>query len=229
MKPSAGYDKPRRPAARRKQVRLDLRPTKRRPSPEEEIERGQKSSFWKWFAFVALFHLALIVCLALFFRAKMTPPPEPFISLMPEGDTVKGTPGAQQAPKVGATTSAPKVVHHTHPKPAPPQPVAPPAPPPPPEAVPPTIQPILHPEMIAPGPSHLTPDKPKPVKPPKPKVKVDLHLVDRPSPTPPRRRRPPRPRRPRRNRSTSRRPCPRRCSVTTPRSTAKWPTRKTGG
>jgi TonB family protein len=180
MKPSAGYDQPRRPAAGRKQVRLDLRPTKRRPSPEEEIERGQKSSFWMWFTLVALFHLVLIVGLALFFRAKMTPPPEPFISLLPEGDTVKGTPGAQQAPKVGATTAAPTMVHHTHPTPAPPQLVTPPTPPPPqPAAVQPTTQPILHPEPILPGPS-LVHSKPKPVKPPKPKVKVDLHLVERP-------------------------------------------------
>jgi TonB family protein len=173
MKPSAGYDQPRRPAAGRKRVRLDLRATKRRPSPEEEIERGQKSSFWMWFSLVALFHLVLIIGLTLFFRAKMAPPPEPFISLLPDGDTVRGTPGAQQAPRVGATTSAAAVVHHT--SSAPPQPVTPPEP----AAVQPTTQPILHPEPVSPGPS-LVHSKPKPVKPPKPKVKVDLHLVERP-------------------------------------------------
>jgi TonB family protein len=105
---------------------------------------------------------------------------------MPDGDTVKGTPGAQEAPKVGATTSAPTVVHHT--ASAPPQLVTPPpvtpVPPPEPREVQPTPQPILHPDLITPGPSHLAPSKPKPVKPPKlkpkPKVKVDLHLVERP-------------------------------------------------
>jgi TonB family protein len=180
MKSSAGYDQPRRPASGRRPVRLDLRPTKRRPSPEEEIARAQKSSFWMWFALVALFHLVLIVCLALFFRAKMTPPPEPFISLMPNGDTVKGTPGAQKAPKVGPTTTAPTVVHHTA-SAAPPTPPAP-EPPPQPAVVQPMPQPILHPEMIAPGPAHVVQNKRKPAKPvpPKPKVKVDLHLVERP-------------------------------------------------
>jgi TonB family protein len=100
---------------------------------------------------------------------------------MPEGDTVKGTPGAQAAPKVGPTTSAPTVVHH--PAPAPP-PVKPPAPTPPPQpaAVQPTPQPILHPEPISPVPAPVAQNKPKPPKPakPKPKVKVDLHLVERP-------------------------------------------------
>jgi TonB family protein len=180
MKSPAGYEQPRRPAPRRKQVRLDLRPTKRRPSPEEELERGQKSSFWMWFALVALFHLVVIICIALFYHAKPSPPPEPFISLLPDGDTVKGTPGAQEAPKLGATTQAPSVVHQSAaapPKPAPPAPI-----PPQPAAVRPTLKPILHPDLITPKPSHLAQKKPKPAKPtpPKPKVKVDLHLVDRP-------------------------------------------------
>jgi TonB family protein len=178
MKSPAGYEQPRRPAPRRKQVRLDLRPTKRRPSPEEEIERGQKSSFWMWFALVALFHLVLIICIAVFYQARSTPPPEPFISLLPDGDTVKGTPGAQEAPKLGATTQAPTVVHHSAsapPQPEPPTPIHP-------AAVQPTLPLILHPDLIPPKPLHLAQTKPKPAKPtpPKPKVKVDLHLVERP-------------------------------------------------
>jgi TonB family protein len=191
MKPPAGHEKARRPASRRQQVRLDLRPTKRRPSPEEEIEEGQKSSFWMWFSLVALFHILVIVGLAVFFRARMTPPPEPFISLLPEGETVKGTAGEQAAPKVGATTPAPSTVHHHHVTPAPPQPQpeasTPPPPRPEPELQPPP--PILHPDLLSPGPVHVAqvkpkpkpkPIKPKPVK-PKPKVKVDLHLEDGPN------------------------------------------------
>ena len=186
MKPPAGYDQPRRKSVPRgKQVRLDLRPTKRPPSPEEEIERGQRSHFWKWFALVALFHLLVVVALIIFYRSRaIPPPPEPFISLMPEGDTVKGTPGAQAAPKVGATTPAPAAVHHhVKPKPVPPQPAVTPLPPaavqPPPEPIAPSQQPVvLKPDAILP-----VEHKPKPAKPvpPKPKVKVDLHLVDGPA------------------------------------------------
>ena len=127
MKSPAGYEKPRRRAAARKEVRLDLRPTQRPPTLEEEIERSQKSNFWKWFGLVVLFHLVAIVLLTLWaYRSHSTPPPESFISLMPEGDTVKGTAGAQAAPKVGAST--PAAAHHHHaskPKtPTPPQPAA---------------------------------------------------------------------------------------------------------
>ena len=47
MKHPAGSIKPRRLAAPKRKVRLDL---KRRPKPEPDDELGiqQKSSFWKW-------------------------------------------------------------------------------------------------------------------------------------------------------------------------------------
>jgi TonB family protein len=180
MKSSAGYDQPRRKAASgKKQIRLDLRPTKRKPSPEEEIERSQQSQFWKWFALVALFHFFLIVGVLLFYRLRPSPPPpEPFISLMPEGDIVKGTPGAQAAPKLGATTAAPEI-HHTKPKPAPTPPPLAEKPPPPQAAVPPIPpQPVVH-SIIQPDAPAVAENKPKPTPPKPKKVKVDLHLVDR--------------------------------------------------
>jgi TonB family protein len=184
MKSPAGYEQPRRRAVPgKKQIRLDLQPAKRRPSPEEEIEQGQKSHFWKWFGIVALFHLVVIVGVILFYQLKGTPPrPEPFISLMPEGDTVKGTPGAQAAPKVGASTSA-SVVRH-HPKASTP-PVPAPVTPPPAATAPPPVAAVSKPSETMPKPDTLAlaKSKPKPAKPapPKPKVKVDLHLVDGPA------------------------------------------------
>jgi outer membrane biosynthesis protein TonB len=170
--------KPRRKAAPR-QVRLDLRRTPTPPSPDDEIESRQRGNFWKWFGLVALFHLLLFVFLVWYYRPSATPPPPEFISLVPAGETVKGTPGTQAAPKVGPSTPAP--AHpHSHPKPpTPPQPVTPP--PPAPAATEPTPTPI-HPKIVqadAPNPV----EKPKPVKPPKPKIKVDLHLADGPTPT----------------------------------------------
>jgi TonB family protein len=213
MKPPAGYDQPRRrTASGKKPVRLDLRPTKRPPTPEEEIERSQHGQFWKWFLVVALFHVFVLVALTLYYRLHAPPPPpEPFISLMPEGDTVKGTAGAQAAPKLGASTAAPTLHHHHHtdvpkkvPPPAPTPPVTPPpAPTPTPEAIQPPApavipEPAPTPQIETPnGTSDRTPPKPKlsetkpkPLKPakaaktakttpPKPKLKVDLHLVER--------------------------------------------------
>lgn len=177
MKHPTGYAKPRRLAAPkpRKKVRLDL---KRRPSPQPEDEFGleQKSSFWKWVGLVALLHVIIIGLVCLVYETSSTPkPPEQFFSLLPEGQVVKGTPGAQEAHKLGPTTSAP-VVHHTSaPSPAaaiqPPKPIQPkPLPP----------QPILKTE--APNPladKLIAPPKPVPLKPPK--VKVDLTLADGPT------------------------------------------------
>jgi len=167
MKHTAGYAKPRRLAAPKRKVRLDL---KRRPAPEPEDEVGlrQKSHFWKWVWLVALFHLVAISLFYLVYEAiPVTKPPEQFISLLPPGDVVKGTPGVQEAHKLGPTTPAP-VVHHES---APPPPVAA-IPPPKPAPTPPP--PIL--KTDAPP---VALDKPVPPKPPK--VKVDLTLADAPA------------------------------------------------
>lgn len=178
MKPPAG---PRRPAAK-KQVRLDLRRAAPPPAPDDEIGSRQKSNFWKWFAVVAIFHLLLFLGVMIYYGTSSTPtPPEQFISLVPQGDTVKGTPGQQAAPKVGASTPAPSHPHTVPKPPTPPQPVTPPAPaavqPPPPEPVHP--KPVIKDET-APA---VVPSKPKPKPaPPKPKIKVDLHLTDGPTP-----------------------------------------------
>jgi len=180
MKHPTGYAKPRRVAApqSRKKVRLDL---KRRPTPvpEEELGLQQKSSFWKWVGLVALLHVLVIGIVGLVYSWTPAPkPPEQFISLLPEGDVVKGTPGAQEAHKLGATTPAPTAHHHTStpppktatakPKPVIPKPLLPP----------PTIEPLT--------PSNLAVDKPTPKPPPPkptpPKVKVDLTLADGPTP-----------------------------------------------
>jgi outer membrane biosynthesis protein TonB len=177
MKQPAGYAKPRRLAApRKKKVRLDL---KRRPEPEPEDEVGAepKSNFWKWVLLVALLHLLIIGVVYFIYESTPAPkPPEQFISLLPQGDVVKGTPGAQQAHKVGPTTPAP-AVHHS-------------APPPPPTATAPT-KPVTPPPAIVPPPKPVAltqdkplvkpPPKPTPPKPAPPKVKVDLTLADGPT------------------------------------------------
>jgi outer membrane biosynthesis protein TonB len=181
MKPPVGHGQPRRKPAR-KQVRLDLRRSEPRLSPEEEIEKRQKSQFWKWFGLVALFHLFVILAFMFLHRPGPTPPPpEQIMSLVAPGDVVKGTPGAQAAPHVGASTPAPKVHHE-----AAPQPPAPVAPPPETAVEPPAPTPVIHHKPIiredAPPIAEAKP-KPKPT-PPKPKVKVDLTLADGP-PVPP--------------------------------------------
>ena len=121
MKHPAGYAKPRRLAAPRRRVRLDL---KRRPSPgpDDGLGTGQKSHFWKWVGLVALLHVLIIGLVYWIYEATSRPkPPEQFISLLPQGDVVKGTAGTQEAPKLGPTTPAP-AVHH-EPTPVPPKPI----------------------------------------------------------------------------------------------------------
>ena len=179
MKSPASYAPPRRLAGKRP-VRLDLRRAAPR-SPDDGSIVERKSHFWKWFGLVALFHLVAICIFGWLYEASPTPkPPEQFISLLPDGDVVKGTPGAQQAPKVGATTPAPSV-HSASPPPAPTpavKPVTPTA------LIPPSIP---TPKPIQPKPVVIKPDAPlvtqdKPVTPPKPKVKVDLtQLVNGPA------------------------------------------------
>jgi TonB family protein len=177
MKPPGGYAQPRRKAAPKKQVRLNLRRAASPPPPGDELGHRQRSNFWKWFVLVALLHLLVFTLVLWHYRPAATPPPPEFISLVPEGDTVKGTPGTQAAPKIGATTPAP--AHHQSTTPTPPEP---PQTAPPPSAVvePPSVapKPVIHDET---APS-LAQAKPKPKKPPKPKVKVDLHLADGPMP-----------------------------------------------
>ena len=177
MKHPAGYAKPRRLAApRKKRVRLDL---KRRPQPEPEDDVGleQKSNFWKWLLFVALLHLLVLGIAYFIYESAPAPkPPEQFISLLPQGDVVKGTAGTQQAHKLGHTTPAP--AHHASTPPpvaaAPLKPITPP-----PAVVPPPQPSLLSQDkpIIKPTP------KPKPSKPTPPKVKVDLTLADGPTPT----------------------------------------------
>ena len=181
MKSPAGRT---RPAPKR--VRLDLRRAAPPPPPEDEMLNRRTSNFWLWFGVVALFHIVLLVLVMIYYRPTASPPPPtPFFSLVPQGDTVKGTLGAQAAPKLGAST--PAAVHHHHPKPiTPPQPVTPPPPPPPTAIQPPPekIQPkpIVH-EDNAPAIAEAKP-KPKPA-PPKPKIKVSLQLADGPVPDKP--------------------------------------------
>ena len=178
MKHPAGPVKSRRTAVPQKKVRLDL---KRRPPPpsEEDLLLEKKSSFWKWVILVALFHVLVIAVVTLVYEmAPATKPPQEFVSLLPQGDIVKGTAGTQAAHKVGPTTPAPAVVHHTSAATAavhPPKPVTPKVVPP--KPIPP--KPVL--KMDAPT---LMPVKPAPTPPPPtPKVKVDLNLVDGPATT----------------------------------------------
>jgi len=187
MKPTAGYAKPRRLAAPKpansKEIRLNLQ---RRPKPEplEEIGAEQKSNFWKWVLLVALLHVLVFGIVYFIFGWVPTPkPPEQFISLLPQGDVVKGTPGAQEAHKVGPTTAA-SVAHHAPPPPPPPAPAAKITPPKP---VTPPPKPISPPPVLRPDALSAPLDKPTPKPPPKPtppkppKVKVDLNLADAPA------------------------------------------------
>jgi TonB family protein len=193
MKHPAGSIKPRRLAAPKRKVRLDL---KRRPKPEPDDELGiqQKSPFWKWVGLVALLHVVIISLVYWIYETASTPkPPEQFLSLLPEGNVVKGTPGAQEAHKLGPTTSAPAVHHSSPPPPLPvstvqPKPVIPPRaaiqPPKPIQPKPLPPKPVLKTETPTPlADKPITPPKPVPPKPPK--IKVDLTLAEAPAPDEP--------------------------------------------
>jgi len=167
-------------ATPKKKVRLDLKRSPM-PQPEEDIGLQRKGDFWRWVVLVALLHLLAIGIF--YFVYEMTPtqkPPEQFISLLPEGDVVKGTAGTQEAHKVGPTTSAP-AEHHSSSPPPPAAAVHPPKPiqHKPIQAKPIPPKPLLKldaPPMLTEKP--ITPPKPTP---PKPKVKVDLTLTDGPA------------------------------------------------
>lgn len=188
MKPPSGYAKPRRLAAPKRPVQLHLR-RQPIPTPDEDAQETEpKSPFWKWVGLVALFHVLLIGAVGLFYEITphpAPPPPDPFIDLLPPGDTVKGTAGAQEAPKLGPTTPAPTVhVHHDKITP-PPKPVTPPPPvavQPPPAPVPPPVEPVVPKPIVKADVPALIPEKPTPPKPKPPKVKVDLTLADGPTP-----------------------------------------------
>lgn len=143
-------------------MRLNLQ-RRSKPEPEDEVEARKKSSFWKWVALVALLHVLALGIVYFVYQSMPAPkPPEQFISLLPEGDVVKGTAGAQEAHRLGPTTAAP-TAHPTT------------ATPPPPTA----IKPLAPPPILKPDAPPVALDKPIP-KPP-PKVKVDLTLVDGPA------------------------------------------------
>jgi outer membrane biosynthesis protein TonB len=182
MKHTTGYAQPRRLAhPRKKQVRLNLQRRRSAPEPAGELEIEPKNNFWRWVGVVALLHLVAICIVGFYYEASPTPPPPvQFMSLLPPGQVVKGEPGPVEAPKVGATTPAPSVVHHNQPPPEPTPVAIKPAPPVPTPTPPP--QPVV--KSDAPS---LVPVKPAPAKPtpPKPKVKVDLTLQDGPAPTTP--------------------------------------------
>src|SRR5258707_5541215 len=179
MKHPTGYAKPRRRIAPQKQVRLNLRRSV--PPPDDELGTKRKSHFWRWVALVALLHLVLIGVVYLIYEASPTPPtPEQFISLLPPGEVTKGTPGTQQAPKIGPSTPAPSV-HHTKPAPKPEPPVKPVTPPTPTAVQPPvpTPKPVPPKPVVKTETPPIMADKPAPPQPPK--VKVDLsQLVDGP-------------------------------------------------
>jgi TonB family protein len=185
MKNATGNVKPRRKPVPKSviqelpkpRVRLDLKPSVR-PTPPEEAEDRETSHFWKWVGWVALFHVIVICAVTIFYEfTTTTKPPEQFISLLPDGDIVKGKPGTQEAHKLGPTTAA-STTHHS----APPPPPAASAPPK--KVVTPVKPPVLKPSALAddnplakPTPPKPTPPKPKPAK-----VKVDLNLQDGPTP-----------------------------------------------
>jgi TonB family protein len=181
MKHTAGYAKPRRITASRRPVRTRLN-LQRRPNrePADELEDRQKQTFWKWVLLIALLHVLAILGVYLFFEfSPATKPPQDFITLLPPGDTVKGTAGVQQAHRIGANTPA-APAHHAAPPPPASALATPPAPKvvaPPPVVKPPPPPPILNETAPPIAPVKLA--SPKPARPPKPKVKIDLHEVVR--------------------------------------------------
>jgi len=170
MKPTAGYAKTRRvtqPPAHRTRLNLQRRP---KPDPSEELSDQQNRAFWRWVLAVALLHVFVILGASLYYLFAPAPKaPDQFITLLPPGDVVHGSPGAPQAHKSGAAQQA-----APHKASAPPPPAT--AHVTPPSALKP--QPLPIPKANAPAP--IKPP-PKPVKPKTetPKVKVDLHEVDR--------------------------------------------------
>jgi TonB family protein len=172
MKSPAGKPRARRPV-QKKPVQLNLRRTPTWPEDDNDLQRGPDVHFWKWFALVFLLHIIAFVLLIIFFNHRPNPPVE-FMSLLPPGDVVKGTPGTQSAHKISPTTAAPSHTAPATPTP-PPTPVTPTPPKPKVQKVqPPKPPPIITPNATTPAP----PVKPKPPKPPK--VKVDLSLQDAP-------------------------------------------------
>jgi outer membrane biosynthesis protein TonB len=179
MKQPAGPVRARR-SVPKKPVQLNLR---RNAAPAEDELDDKPGNFWKWFALVFLAHVVVLIVLMLVFRNNSTPPPVQMISLLPPGDVAKGSPGAQAAPKLGATTPAPSHAHSM--ADTPPAPVTPPAPKP--------AKPKVHhvkPTPVKPPP--IVKDNAPPITPtvkptpPKPKIKVDLsQLVDAPDTIPP--------------------------------------------
>ncbi len=163
MKPPVGIAKPARKRTRLTAVRaprrLDLRQV---PVPDHGEQPTVRSPFWKWVAIIALVHLVIIAGFALL--RPQPQPPEPFISLLPTGDVVHGSPGAQQAPTAAPTTSSAVA-----------RPASAMASPPPPAPAPTPSAPVPKAMMPKPAPTPV----PKPAPPPVPKVKVDLHLVER--------------------------------------------------
>jgi TonB family protein len=182
MKQPSGYARPKRLAAPKKKVRLNLR---RAAEPElpSELNVRQKSNFWPWVVWVTLFHVIVIGLLCWYYQSAPAPKPyESVISLLPPGDVVKGSPGAQQAHKLGVHRTAASIPH-TSPPPAPAR-IVPPKP-----ATPPPV--AIHPPKPVeskPAPQRqivrddaLTPLAVKPVTPPKPKapkIKVDLTKLE---------------------------------------------------
>jgi TonB family protein len=181
MKHPAGSVTPRRlrapKTAPKKKVRLDLK-RRPQPAPEEEVGQRKRSQFRKWVLLVALLHVLAITLFYLVYEsAPAVKPPQEFISLLPEGDVVKGTPGAQEAHKVGPSTPAPSV-HHTSPPP-PAHTVQPPKPmaqkPPTPKPIPPKTELKMDAPSLEPV-KPVTPPKPVESKPPK--IKVDLSKLE---------------------------------------------------
>jgi TonB family protein len=176
MNPPAGKPLARRPAEKRP-VQLNLRRTPTWPE-EDELNERPDNSFWKWFALVFLLHIVAFVVLILIFNHRPKPPPD-FISLLPPGEVVKGTPGQAAAKKIAPTTMAPSHTEVATPTPTPPKPITPPKPKVQ-QVQPPTPKP---PPIIArDSPTPIQPVKPKPQPPKPPKVKIDLsQLVNAPS------------------------------------------------
>src|SRR5580704_5648310 len=86
MNHPVGYPPPKRLPGKRKQARLNLRRSRPSAPDPEEIENQQTGHFWRWVGIVTLLHLvALLTAIWIYRFTPAPPPPEQFISLLPEG------------------------------------------------------------------------------------------------------------------------------------------------
>jgi TonB family protein len=169
-----------------------------------EPHKPPQTSFQRTFAWVVAAHVALIIGVSIWsWVVPVAPPPLKFINMVNAGDLVRGQPGPSTAPKIGSRPAPAMETSVPAPAPVHPTPVAKPPALEPQELTyqqqsQPEPAPQPEPEIVKiPAPRPTVPDiatkqpeptlrpvkpvavAPKPVAPPRPRIKVDLQEVSR--------------------------------------------------